>query len=323
MPSGEALCFAVLLAPVVASVMILILERAVAGWTPGPAAFNAGWMSNGTRAASSVRTHRRGCYQHLLRTQLCLECYCACRRHLRCHLERTETSVYPRFTSSSRISHCLALHGDMGMPDIKHNRDREINGEHLLAVQRGRDLRAGSTPAVNYTRECPLRAPAKNAQNYFSLSSAPTSKGGDRFFLFQAKRSASTTTRCICPFHSRPRTVPDRRSAIRRGRGDCRLSRHQRVAGRRHHHSALIAISQGLSFTCRTAHQEGRYGHALVSTSSRSVRQSRGSGAAIRTRASRMVSQRCQFVSKRVPAQSAKRRRWWAATTAPQPNARS
>src|SRR5271155_343245 len=43
-----------------------------------------------------------------------LDCYCACRRHLCCHLERTETSVGRRFTGSSRTSHSLPLYIHMG-----------------------------------------------------------------------------------------------------------------------------------------------------------------------------------------------------------------
>ena len=49
------------------------------------------------------------------------EVYRACRRHQRCQLKGTETSVRLRFMGSSRTSYCLSryLHG---VPDVKHNR---------------------------------------------------------------------------------------------------------------------------------------------------------------------------------------------------------
>jgi hypothetical protein len=40
----------------------------------------------GTRAAQRADTHRmRGAYGISIRTQLYLQCYCACRRHQGCH----------------------------------------------------------------------------------------------------------------------------------------------------------------------------------------------------------------------------------------------
>ena len=57
----ELLKAASLPAPVVASVMTLILKRAVPRWTPGPAAFNARRMSKGTRAARSPRSDGDWC----------------------------------------------------------------------------------------------------------------------------------------------------------------------------------------------------------------------------------------------------------------------
>ena len=64
-----------------------------------------------------------------------------------CHLERTKTSVCPRFTGSSRTSHCLPLY-PYGVPDVTHNRDRETKRRAPSYCPAGPRPRAGSTPAV-------------------------------------------------------------------------------------------------------------------------------------------------------------------------------
>src|ERR1700745_539222 len=46
---------------------------------------------------------------HPRQTQRHFKCYCACRRHQRCHLYETETSVRRRFLGSSRKNHCLPV----------------------------------------------------------------------------------------------------------------------------------------------------------------------------------------------------------------------
>jgi hypothetical protein len=72
---------------------------------------------NHARAAQREGTHRmRGAYGARIRTQLYLECYCACRRHQGCHCRETETSVRLRFLGSSRTSRCLLIspHGVRG-----------------------------------------------------------------------------------------------------------------------------------------------------------------------------------------------------------------
>ena len=58
-------------------------------------------LSTRGRARRSART-RTGCsaYGTGIRTQLYLECYCACRRHQGCHCRDTETSVRLRFLAA-------------------------------------------------------------------------------------------------------------------------------------------------------------------------------------------------------------------------------
>ena len=95
--------------------------------------------STGRRDARRQRRagHRRGCHiSTCTERNSTLSVFCACRRHLRCHLERTETSVCPRFTGSSRTSHCLPLLPHMGCQTVTDNRDREIKCRSPLAVQR-------------------------------------------------------------------------------------------------------------------------------------------------------------------------------------------
>jgi hypothetical protein len=54
-----------------------------------------------TRAAQRADTPRmRGAHCTGIRTQLYLECYCACRRHQACHCRDTETSVRLRFLAA-------------------------------------------------------------------------------------------------------------------------------------------------------------------------------------------------------------------------------
>ena len=56
--------------------------------------------SKGSKGCAPQATCRRGCHQHLRQTQLYSEYYYAYRQSPRCYLERTETSVCPRFTGS-------------------------------------------------------------------------------------------------------------------------------------------------------------------------------------------------------------------------------
>src|SRR5260370_39367014 len=86
-------------------------------------------MAFGLSIRGSASSSRGGCRRHPSRTQLYLECCCACRRHLRCHLERRETSVRPRFMGSSRTSHGLALSTYMEVRDINRNREEELKAK--------------------------------------------------------------------------------------------------------------------------------------------------------------------------------------------------
>jgi hypothetical protein len=89
----------------------------------------------GTRAAQRADTHRmRGAYGISIRTQLYLQCYCACRRHQGCHCRETETSVRLRFLGSSRTSHCLPVSDHMGCGTQSAMAGRKLKAEHLLGV---------------------------------------------------------------------------------------------------------------------------------------------------------------------------------------------
>ena len=87
------------------------------------------------RARRSVRT-RTGCrvLRHRIRTQLYLQCCCACRRHQGCHLTETETSVRLRFLGSSRTSRCLLVSDHMGCRAQSAMASRKLNAKHLLGV---------------------------------------------------------------------------------------------------------------------------------------------------------------------------------------------
>jgi hypothetical protein len=88
-----------------------------------------------TRAAQRADTHRmRGAYGTDIRTQLYLECYCACRRHQGCHCRDTETSVRLRFFGSSRTSRCLLVSDHMGCGAQSTMAGRKLNAKHLLGV---------------------------------------------------------------------------------------------------------------------------------------------------------------------------------------------
>jgi hypothetical protein len=88
-----------------------------------------------TRAAQRADTHRmRGAYGTGIRTQLYLECYCACRRHQGCHCRDTETSVRLRFLGSSRTSRCLLVSDHMGCGAQSAMAGRKLNAKHLLGV---------------------------------------------------------------------------------------------------------------------------------------------------------------------------------------------
>jgi hypothetical protein len=66
------------------------------------------------RGAAFRHAPDAGAYATGIRTQLYLECYCACRRHQGCHCRETETSVRLRFLGSSRTSRCLLVSDHMG-----------------------------------------------------------------------------------------------------------------------------------------------------------------------------------------------------------------
>jgi hypothetical protein len=91
-------------------------------------------MRGDARRAARTRTACEGAYGIRIRTQLYLECYCACRRHQGCLCRETETSVRLRFLGSSRTSRCLPVSGHMGCGAQSTMAGRKINAEHLLGV---------------------------------------------------------------------------------------------------------------------------------------------------------------------------------------------
>jgi hypothetical protein len=101
------------------------------------------------RARRSART-RTGCsaYGTGIRTQLYLECYCACRRHQGCHCRDTETSVRLRFLGSSRTSRCLLVSDHMGCGAQSTMAGRKLNAKHLLGVAQFANAPPASTGRV-------------------------------------------------------------------------------------------------------------------------------------------------------------------------------
>jgi hypothetical protein len=95
-------------------------------------------LARGTHARSAWARSPVGACGTGIRTQLDLECYCACRRHQRCHWTETQNSVRLRFLGCSRTSRCSSIPHHVGYRMQSTMTGREIKTEHLPAVRAAR-----------------------------------------------------------------------------------------------------------------------------------------------------------------------------------------
>jgi hypothetical protein len=85
----------------------------------------------GAHRVARTRTGCEGAYGIRIRTQLYLECYCACRRHQDCLCRETETSVRLRFFGQLSDKPLLACSWSHGVWGAKCNGWSKIKGTFL------------------------------------------------------------------------------------------------------------------------------------------------------------------------------------------------
>ena len=104
------------------------------------------WPAQSSAPRSDADTHRmRGAYGIRIRTQLYLQCYCACRRHQGCHCRETETSVRLRFWAALGQAGACSYPITWGARRKAQWLVENLKAEHLRGVAQFANQRGGSS----------------------------------------------------------------------------------------------------------------------------------------------------------------------------------